>query len=114
MPTELLSASAMAALFQVLMIDLVLAGDNAVAVGLAAGGLPHGALGVEGNARHGRLQLGAAGVRADLERLLGALTQRGVQLVDGLVLGQSADLDTEDGGALGHVRVVEQQPSDPA
>jgi YjbE family integral membrane protein len=41
MPTELLSASAMAALFQVLMIDLVLAGDNAVAVGLAAGGLPH-------------------------------------------------------------------------
>lgn len=29
-----------AALLQVLMIDLVLAGDNAVAVGLAAGGLP--------------------------------------------------------------------------
>jgi YjbE family integral membrane protein len=37
---ELFSASALAALFQVLMIDLVLAGDNAVAVGLAAGGLP--------------------------------------------------------------------------
>ncbi len=33
-------ASAGAALLQVLMIDLVLAGDNAVAVGLAAGGLP--------------------------------------------------------------------------
>jgi predicted tellurium resistance membrane protein TerC len=32
--------SAGAALLQVLMIDLVLAGDNAVAVGLAAGGLP--------------------------------------------------------------------------
>ena len=32
--------SALAALLQVLMIDLVLAGDNAVAVGLAAGGLP--------------------------------------------------------------------------
>jgi YjbE family integral membrane protein len=31
--------SALAALFQVLMIDLVLAGDNAVAVGLAAAGL---------------------------------------------------------------------------
>ncbi|HEX8233577.1 MAG TPA: TerC family protein [Caulobacteraceae bacterium] len=30
-----------AALLQVLMIDLVLAGDNAVAVGLAASGLPH-------------------------------------------------------------------------
>ena len=32
-------AGALAALLQVLMIDLVLAGDNAVAVGLAAGGL---------------------------------------------------------------------------
>jgi YjbE family integral membrane protein len=37
---ELFTASGLAALFQVLMIDLVLAGDNAVAVGLAAGGLP--------------------------------------------------------------------------
>lgn len=34
------SAGAFAALLQVLMIDLVLAGDNAVAVGLAAAGLP--------------------------------------------------------------------------
>jgi YjbE family integral membrane protein len=39
---SLLSPSALSALFQVLMIDLVLAGDNAVAVGLAAGGLPQG------------------------------------------------------------------------
>jgi YjbE family integral membrane protein len=37
---ELLSASAFSALIQVLVIDLVLAGDNAVAVGLAAAGLP--------------------------------------------------------------------------
>jgi len=37
---ELLSPGALSALIQVLMIDLVLAGDNAVAVGLAAGGLP--------------------------------------------------------------------------
>jgi YjbE family integral membrane protein len=37
---ELLSAGGLAALLQVLMIDLVLAGDNAVAVGLAAAGLP--------------------------------------------------------------------------
>src|SRR5690348_3182047 len=37
---ELLSPSALSALLQVLMIDLVLAGDNAVAVGLAAAGLP--------------------------------------------------------------------------
>ncbi|PZQ65023.1 MAG: tellurium resistance protein TerC [Phenylobacterium zucineum] len=37
---ELFAPGAFSALLQVLMIDLVLAGDNAVAVGLAAGGLP--------------------------------------------------------------------------
>lgn len=37
---DLFSADALAALGQVLMIDLVLAGDNAVAVGLAAAALP--------------------------------------------------------------------------
>ncbi|WP_334165222.1 TerC family protein [Phenylobacterium sp.] len=37
---ELFSPGALSALLQVLMIDLVLAGDNAVAVGLAAGALP--------------------------------------------------------------------------
>jgi YjbE family integral membrane protein len=37
---SLFEPGAFAALLQVLMIDLVLAGDNAVAVGLAAGGLP--------------------------------------------------------------------------
>lgn len=34
------SQGAIAALFQVIMIDLVLAGDNAVVIGLAAAGLP--------------------------------------------------------------------------
>ena len=37
---SLVAPGALAALFSVLMIDLVLAGDNAVAVGLAAAGLP--------------------------------------------------------------------------
>jgi YjbE family integral membrane protein len=41
MLADIFTPSALSALFQVLMIDLVLAGDNAVAVGLAAGGLPH-------------------------------------------------------------------------
>jgi predicted tellurium resistance membrane protein TerC len=35
---ELLSAEAVTALFQVIMIDLVLAGDNAIVIGLAAAG----------------------------------------------------------------------------
>src|SRR6218665_3127684 len=38
--TEFFTAEAMTALFQVIMIDLVLAGDNAIVIGLAAAGLP--------------------------------------------------------------------------
>jgi YjbE family integral membrane protein len=38
--TELLSTQALTALFQVILIDLVLAGDNAIVIGLAASGLP--------------------------------------------------------------------------
>jgi YjbE family integral membrane protein len=37
---ELFTADAMTALFQVILIDLVLAGDNAIVIGLAAAGLP--------------------------------------------------------------------------
>ena len=37
---ELLTAQALTALLQVVMIDLVLAGDNAIVIGLAAAGLP--------------------------------------------------------------------------
>ncbi len=38
--TGLATAPALAAFFQVIMIDLVLAGDNAIVIGLAAAGLP--------------------------------------------------------------------------
>jgi YjbE family integral membrane protein len=38
--SELLTTEALSALLQVIMIDLVLAGDNAVVIGLAAAGLP--------------------------------------------------------------------------
>ena len=37
---EFLSSEALTALFQVIAIDLVLAGDNAIVIGLAAAGLP--------------------------------------------------------------------------
>lgn len=37
---ELLTTEALTALLQVIMIDLVLAGDNAIVIGLAAAGLP--------------------------------------------------------------------------
>ncbi|WP_291866794.1 TerC family protein [Bradyrhizobium sp.] len=38
--TEMFSQEALTAFFQVVMIDLVLAGDNAIVIGLAAAGLP--------------------------------------------------------------------------
>ena len=37
---ELFTTDALATLLQVVMIDLVLAGDNAIVIGLAAAGLP--------------------------------------------------------------------------
>lgn len=40
LPFEPVTAGAIAAFFQVVLIDLALAGDNAVAVGIAAAGLP--------------------------------------------------------------------------
>lgn len=38
--TDLLTTEAITAFFQVVMIDLILAGDNAIVIGLAAAGLP--------------------------------------------------------------------------
>ena len=38
--TEFITTEALTALFQVVLIDLVLAGDNAIVVGMAAAGLP--------------------------------------------------------------------------
>ena len=38
--SELISSDALTAFFQVIFIDLVLAGDNAIVIGLAASGLP--------------------------------------------------------------------------
>lgn len=40
MDASLINASAIAALFQILLIDIVLAGDNAIVVGALAAGLP--------------------------------------------------------------------------
>ena len=37
---DLITMDAMTALLQVILIDLVLAGDNAIVIGLAAAGLP--------------------------------------------------------------------------
>ena len=82
--TELFAPESIAALFQVVMIDLSLAGDNAVVIGLAAAGLPH-----EQRARAILLGLmGAtallvlfAGITTQLLKLVGLLFAGGVLLL---------------------------------
>src|SRR6516165_1497683 len=65
---ELFAPEAMAALFQVAMIDLALAGDNAIVVGLAAAGLPE-------QQRTRAILFGMAGATALLILFAGITTQ---------------------------------------
>ena len=65
---ELLAPEAIAALFQVAMIDLALAGDNAIVVGLAAAGLPE-------QQRTRAILFGMAGATALLILFAGITTQ---------------------------------------
>ena len=65
---ELFAPEAIAALFQVAMIDLALAGDNAIVVGLAAAGLPE-------QQRTRAILFGMAGATALLILFAGITTQ---------------------------------------
>ncbi len=66
--TELFAPDSLAALFQVVMIDLSLAGDNAIVVGMAAAGLPEGQ-------RTRAIFLGMAGATALLVMFAAVTTQ---------------------------------------
>ena len=80
----LLTSEAIAAFFQVIMIDLVLAGDNAIVIGLAAAGLPH-----EQRTKAILIGIGAAtalrivfaGITTQLLRLVGLLLAGGFLLL---------------------------------
>jgi len=82
--SDLLSAGAIGAFFQVVFIDLALAGDNAVAVGMAAAGLPVGQ-------RRKAIVLGMAGavvmlitfalITTQLLKLVGLLVAGGLLLL---------------------------------
>ena len=80
----LLTSEAIAAFFQVIMIDLVLAGDNAIVIGLAAAGLPH-----EQRTKAILIGIGAAtalrivfaGITTQLLRLVGLLLAGGLLLL---------------------------------
>jgi YjbE family integral membrane protein len=78
------SYAAMAALLQVIMIDLVLAGDNAVVIGLAAAGLPperRGQAILVGIAAATVLRLAFAAVAVELLEIVGLLLAGGILLL---------------------------------
>src|SRR5262250_731295 len=82
--TDVFSSQALAALLQVIMIDLVLAGDNAVVIGLATAGLPaerrRRAILVGVIAATG-LRIAFAGVATQLLQILGLLLAGGILLL---------------------------------
>ena len=82
--SALITSDALTALLQVVLIDLVLAGDNAVVIGLAAAGLPAGqrrrAI-VVGIAAATVLRIAFAGVATQLLQVLGLLLAGGVLLL---------------------------------
>ncbi|HXZ47104.1 MAG TPA: TerC family protein [Pseudolabrys sp.] len=78
------SYDAVAALLQVIMIDLVLAGDNAVVIGLAAAGLPperRGQAILVGIAAATVLRLAFAAVAVELLEIVGLLLAGGILLL---------------------------------
>ena len=81
---ELISSQHLTALFQVIMIDLVLAGDNAIVIGLAAAGLPEGqrkkAI-LIGILAATVLRIGFASVTVQLLQIIGLLLAGGVLLL---------------------------------
>jgi YjbE family integral membrane protein len=82
--TELFTPEALSALFQVIMIDLVLAGDNAIVIGLAAAGLPKEQRGkaiLIGIIAATVLRIGFASVTVQLLQIIGLLLAGGVLLL---------------------------------
>src|ERR1044071_1633516 len=81
---ELITSQHLTALFQVIMIDLVLAGDNAIVIGLAAAGLPEGqrkkAI-LVGILAATALRIGFAGITVQLLQIMGLLLAGGVLLL---------------------------------
>ncbi|OKO72354.1 TerC family protein [Bradyrhizobium sp. AS23.2] len=81
---EFITADALSALLQVVLIDLVLAGDNAVVIGLAAAGLPaeqrRRAI-VVGIVAATALRIVFAGVATQLLQVIGLLLAGGVLLL---------------------------------
>jgi YjbE family integral membrane protein len=81
---ELITSQALVAFFQVVMIDLVLAGDNAIVIGLAAAGLPaeqRTKAILVGILAATALRIGFAGVTTQLLQIVGLLFAGGILLL---------------------------------
>jgi YjbE family integral membrane protein len=81
---ELFTVEALSALVQVIMIDLVLAGDNAIVIGLAAAGLPaqqRSRAILIGIGAATVLRIGFAAVTTQLLQLVGLLLAGGILLL---------------------------------
>src|SRR5919106_1595800 len=81
---SLLTPEALTALFQVIMIDLVLAGDNAVVIGLAAAGLPKDQRNraiLVGIIAATVLRIGFAAITTQLLQIVGLLLAGGILLL---------------------------------
>src|SRR6476469_10699417 len=76
---ELITSQHLTALVQVIMIDLVLAGDNAVVIGLAAAGLPEG--------QRGKAILIGIGAATTLRILFAVVATQIMQIVGLLLAG---------------------------
>jgi YjbE family integral membrane protein len=84
LPASLLTTEALTAFFQVVMIDLVLAGDNAIVIGLAAAGLPKDQRGkaiLVGIIAATVLRILFASVTVQLLQIIGLLLAGGVLLL---------------------------------
>jgi YjbE family integral membrane protein len=82
--TEYLTPEILSALLQVIMIDLVLAGDNAIVIGLAAAGLPkeqRGKVILIGIAAATVLRIVLAGMTTQLLQVVGLLLAGGILLM---------------------------------
>jgi YjbE family integral membrane protein len=82
--SEIISQEALSAFFQVVMIDLVLAGDNAIVIGLAAAGLPKDQRNkaiLVGIIAATVLRIGFASVTVQLLQIIGLLLAGGILLL---------------------------------
>src|SRR6187401_2843474 len=82
--TEFFNTAALTALAQVVMIDLVLAGDNAIVIGLAAAGLPaeqRSKVILFGIIAATVLRIAFAGITTQLLQIVGLLLAGGILLL---------------------------------